>query len=179
MKSTPSIFRILIIPLVLLQGCGMQKQSSQEEDIEAIKELQATYKNAVSNGDLDLFMSLWEDEAIRMVSDLNYIVGKENIKEHFRVYFEQFQVGVTLYGDYVIQVFGNVAFSHSNITISFTPVGGDATTYTDFKYLEIYKKQQDGSWKIHIGNVTTNPTLTDQNHSPNQMKNQDKSAPKL
>ena len=60
-----------------------------EADIAAINELYEQYILAGNTGDLDLFMTLWMDNAIRMVQDTPAIIGQEPIRAHFKVPFEQ------------------------------------------------------------------------------------------
>ncbi|GAG86570.1 unnamed protein product, partial [marine sediment metagenome] len=65
---------------------------SMGDDIAAINELYDQYCLRVNTGDLDLFISLWTDDATRMDVDLPAIVGKENIRAHFKPRFEKFNI---------------------------------------------------------------------------------------
>lgn len=129
---------------------------SMETDITAINELYDQYCLAANTGDLDLFISLWADDATRMDPDLPAIVGKENIRAHFKVPFEQFNTNVAIYGETEVHVSGDLAFSRGTYTLSLTPKEGGPTTYIDGKWLDILKRQADGSWKIYIDCVNYN-----------------------
>lgn len=123
---------------------------SREADITAINELYDQYCLRVNTGDLDLFISLWTDDAIKMDVDYPAIFGKENIRAYFKVPFEQFNINAAIYGETEVQVSDDWAFSRGTYTLSLTPKEGGSTTYIDGKWLDILKRQADGSWKIYI-----------------------------
>jgi uncharacterized protein (TIGR02246 family) len=171
---------ILFLILFFLYSCSdVEQNPGAEADLAAIEEIHRQYRAGANTGDLDLFMSVWADDAIRMESDMNIIKGKEKIREHFRPVFEQFDVTVTIYGDKKIQVEGDVAYSYGNFIISLTPSGGDSASHTDFKYLEIYRRRADGSWKIQIGTATTNPPWSDDVTLQDLLQRVDPTVPKL
>ncbi|MCK5208631.1 MAG: DUF4440 domain-containing protein [Cyclobacteriaceae bacterium] len=133
-----------------------EKKPSVEEDIAAINELYAQYCIQANAGDLDNFLSLWEDDAIRMDPDKPSIIGKENIRNFFVPSFELFNVKVAVYGDIEIQISGDMAFSRGTYKLSLTPKEGGPTTHIDGKWLDINKRQTDGSWKIYIDMINYN-----------------------
>ncbi len=147
---------ILFITLAMLSCTfGCQKQDV-EDDISAINELYDQYCLKANAGDLESFLSLWEDNAIRMEPDSPAIFGKENIRTFFKVKFEQFNINVAIYGDTEVQVEEDLAFSRGTYTLSLTPKEGGPTTHIDGKWLDILKRQADGSWKIYIDMVNYN-----------------------
>jgi uncharacterized protein (TIGR02246 family) len=140
---------------MLFSAISCQKQDT-EADIAAINELYDQYCIQANAGDLDNFLFLWEDNAIRMEPDNPSIIGKENINFFFEVPFEQFNTNVAIYGDTEIQVTKDMAFSRGTYTLSLTPKEGGPTTHIDGKWLDILKRQTDGSWKIYIDMVNYN-----------------------
>lgn len=147
---------ILAIALaMLLSAISCQKQNT-EADIAAINELYKQYCLSGNAGDLESFLSLWEDNAIRMQPDVPAFFGKENIRTFFKVPFEQFNTNVAIYGDTEVQVEEDLAFSRGTYTLSLTPKEGGPTTHIDGKWLDILKRQVDGSWKIYIDMVNYN-----------------------
>ena len=91
-----------------------------------------------------------------LVSVRSEIIGKENITKYFEPSFELFSVNVAVYGDTEIQISGDMAFSRGTYTLSLTPKEGGATTTFNGKWLDIEKRQTDGSWKIYIDMVNYN-----------------------
>jgi len=144
-------------------SCAKQeKKPSVEEDIAAINELYNQYLIHANAGDIDNFLSLWEDNAIRMDPDKPTIIGKENLRQFFEPSFGLFSVSVTVYGDIEIQISGDMAFSRGNYTLLLTPKEGGPSTHFDGKWLDIDKRQPDGSWKIYIDMINYNgPPIVD------------------
>jgi len=127
-----------------------------EADIAAIHELYDQWCIAANADDLDLFISLWAEDAVLMNQDTPAIFGKEQIRAHYRILFEQFNIAVAIYGETEVQVSGDLAFSRGTGTMSLTPKGEGPKTFADAKWIDILKKQADGTWKVYCDCVTNN-----------------------
>jgi len=55
------------------------------------------------------------------------------------------------------QIAGDFGFAHGTYFVSVTPKGGGAVKSKEGKFLTIFKKQADGSWKIYRDSVSPNP----------------------
>ena len=130
--------------------------SSYESDVAAINELYDQYCLASNEDDIDHFMSLWDDDAIRMSPDLPAFVGKEMVCSYFETLFEKSTGIVAIYGETEVQVAGDMAFSRGTYTVSLSPKAGGPATHIDGKWLDILKRQTDGSWKIYRDCVNFN-----------------------
>ena len=180
MKKLNLNFLIFIILFSILFGCAQEsKETDVEADIAAIKELYNQYCLAGNTGDLDLFMTLWTDDAIRMDHNNFAVVGKEKIRSHFKVRFDPFDNKIALYGEIEVEVSGDLAFARDNVILDITPKGKDTTTHFDVKFLDILKRQTDGSWKIYIDSPSLNPNLSDESMEAELGKDQDLSDPVL
>ena len=164
----------------ILFGCAQNnKNVNTEADIAAIKELYNQYCQACNASDLDGFMTLWTDDAIRMDANNFGIVGKENIRAYFKKRMDPFNNKMVLYGETEIQVSGDLAFARGNVTLDITPKKKDTTTHFDVKFLDILKRQEDGSWKIYIDSPSLNPNLSDESVETDLGKDEDLSEPML
>ncbi len=130
--------------------------SSYESDVAAINELYDQYCLASNEDDIDHFMSLWDDDAIRMSPDLPAFVGKEMVRSYFETLFEKSTGIIAIYGETEVQVAGDMAFSRGTYTVSLSPKAGGPATHIDGKWLDILKRQTDGSWKIYRDCVNFN-----------------------
>ena len=159
MKKLKSYCQIVFVILLLFTAfsCAKQeKKPSVEEDIAAINELYNQYSILANAGDFDNFLSLWEENAILMEPDIPSIIGKEKIGSFFEPSFEQFNLNVVLNDNAEIKISGDIAFSRGTYTLSVTPKEGGPTTHFDGKWLDIDKRQADGSWKIYIDMINYN-----------------------
>ena len=146
----------LIVLLLFFFSCMQQEKVDVEADIVAINELYAQYCLGANTDDLDLFISCWADDAIRLEPDHSSIFGKENIRAFFKVLYDRFNINITIYGDTEIQVTKDMAFGRGTAILLLTPKEGGPTTHLDAKWLDILKRQTDGSWKIYRDMVNYN-----------------------
>lgn len=147
---------ILVITLAMLCFTLSCQEQDTEADIAAITALYDQYCLAANTDDLDLFISCWADDAIRLEPDQSSIFGKEDIRAFFKVLYDQFNLNIVIYGDTEIQVIKDMAFGRGTATLSLTPKEGGPTTHFDAKWLDILKRQEDGSWKIYRDMINFN-----------------------
>ncbi|MFQ5813619.1 MAG: YybH family protein [Anaerolineae bacterium] len=118
-----------------------------EADIAAINEIWEGYTAGANTGDLDLWISLWDVNGIRMAPDAPPVIGKEQIRAQMKVPFEQLDIEIAI-DNQEVQVGGDWAFSRGTYTLSTTPKAGGETAHVDGKFLTVLKRQSDGTWKI-------------------------------
>jgi len=145
-----------VVIILFFFSCMQQEKVDVEADIAAINELYDQYVHAANTDDLDLFISTWDDDAIRLEPGRSSILGKENIRAFFKTLYDQFNLNIVIYGDTEIQVSKDMAFGRGTATLSLTPKEGGSTTHLDLKWLDILKKQEDGSWKIYRDMINFN-----------------------
>ncbi len=122
---------------------------SVEADIAAIEDVLNQYTLAMTTGDLDLWMSLYTDDTVKMAPDEPAAFGKEELRAMMQPLFDNFTFEEMAIFDVVIQVAGDWAFVRCNFTATLTPKAGGESLYMDAKDLSIYKRQADGSWKLY------------------------------
>jgi uncharacterized protein (TIGR02246 family) len=147
----------MVLPLVFLLCFTFSCQQGEEvgeqpvvdvtADVEAINEIWNQYVLGANTDDLELWISLWDENGIRMAPDTPATFGKEQIRAQMEPLFGQFNFEITINNEEV-QIAGDWAFSRGAYILSLTPkVGGETTTF-EGKYLTILKRQADGSWKV-------------------------------
>ena len=119
-------------------------------DVFLVYELWIEYAAAAHDGDLERWISLWIDDGIQMAPDALPRVGKEQIRSAMQPSFDLFFMSNMVIKTEEVQIFGNRAYSHGTYEFVMTPKeGGESMSYSG-KFLDILKKQVDGSWKIAI-----------------------------
>jgi uncharacterized protein (TIGR02246 family) len=122
---------------------------SVEDDMAAIEEAMDLYALAMKTGDLDLWMSLYTDDTVKMAPDAPAAFGKEALRASMEPLFGAFTFEEMAIFDVVIQLAGDYAFTHCNFTATMTPKAGGESLYMDAKDMSIMQRQADGSWKIY------------------------------
>ena len=178
MKKLKLNFPIFLFLFGILFSCAQNnKDADVEADIAAIKEHYDQYIHYANTGDLDLFISLWADDATRMEPGTPAIVGKENIRAHFKTIFDLFNHKMVMIGETEVQVFGDLAFAYGTVTLSSTPKEEGPTIQTDIKWLDGLKRQADSSWKIYVDCINFHPSWGSDVNPAKLLENQKQSSP--
>ncbi len=128
--------------------------ASRDADVEAIRQADLAWSAAQASDGLDGVMPFYVDDAIFLPPNSPMVIGKEAIREAsasidspgFSISWKPMKVEVAQSGElgYAIGNFeGNIVDSAGNLV----PVKG--------KYVEIWKKQADGSWKVAVDMPST------------------------
>ncbi len=131
-------------------GCNPTSESvpdSQDLDIEAIRQADLAWSAAQAADGLDGTMSFYLDDAIMLPPNRPMAIGKEAIREAsasvaspgFSVSWKPMKIEVARSGD-IGYAIGNFEGTRVDSAGKPVPVKG--------KYVEIWKKQADGSWKV-------------------------------
>ncbi len=131
-------------------GCSPASQSvvdSRDVDMEAIRQADLAWAAAQASDGLDGTMSFYLDDAILLPPNRPMAIGKEAIREAsgfiaspgFSVSWRPMKIEVARSGDigYAIGTFEGTSVDSAGNPV---PAKG--------KYVEIWKKQADGSWKV-------------------------------
>jgi len=122
---------------------------SVEDDMAAIEEAMDVYALAMTTGDLDLWMSLYTEDTVKMMPDQPAVFGKEALRASMEPLFNGFTFEEMAIFDVEIKVAGDYAFTRCNFTATMTPKAGGEPLYMDAKDMSIMQRQADGSWKIY------------------------------
>jgi len=148
-----SFFTLVFV--IALFGCQKESQEqagsetiSVEADVEALNEENRKYDYAVNSGNLDGFVALFTDDAVQMPNNDPIVVGKNEIRSRAEDNFANNTMKLT---DTVkdIKVSGDWAIVRGNFTNVITPKDGGADVTEVGKWIAVYQRQSDGSWKIY------------------------------
>lgn len=124
-----------------------EEVATTEADAAAMESLRAKYVAAYNAEDVDGLVSLFTDDAIRMLPDEPAISGAEELRADFGRRFEETDAEVSVATD-EIEVAGDWAFTCGTFSVTATPAaGGEPMQYTG-KWINIMQRQVDDSWKI-------------------------------
>ena len=151
MKKLKFNCQVSFVLLLLFTAFSCAKQETKpsvEEDIAAINELYKQATLACSSGEVELYLSLFTEDAVVMATEFPAIIGKEELRPAMEGLFSQFDLKLPYTVDEV-EVHGDWAFARSSFQYSMTLKEGGETTTRAGKELDIFKRQADGSWKIY------------------------------
>ena len=120
---------------------------SPAEDVAAIKNALDKGITAVHAGDASALAACYMDDAIVMPPNEASLTGKEGLRSWIEPHFSQFTEKISAQVAEV-EVVGDWAFLRATYTVTLTPKAGGEPSEDSGKWLQIYKRQPDGSWQI-------------------------------
>ena len=157
MKKLIICFPFLLLTAIITSGCTLTNKQ-EKDDIAAIDKFYVDYLHFVETGDLDGFMTLWDDNAMRAAPDLPNTIGKEEIRALFKDIFDASDNKLTPIEEIRLEVCGDMAYGYRTFTLTSIFKEDGTVMQIDFKVLSIFKRKPDGSWKLYIDCLNTNPT---------------------
>jgi ketosteroid isomerase-like protein len=137
---------------------GIVVAGAEDDSFRAsVEEIFDTYSSANMNKDVESWIALWDEKGIKMAPKSPAIYGKLAIEELKRKKMKapgDLEMSIKIEDT---QIAGDFGFAHGTYFGSVTPEGGGAANSFEGKYLTIFKKQADGSWKIYRDAVSSNP----------------------
>jgi len=159
---------LMILPLVFLLcftfGCQQGEEVAEEamvaalteEDVEANNAMTAEFAKAATAMDLVAVSNFYAEDAIVMPPNQHIIQGKDAIRASKEVYppVKEFIASVDeVYG------YGDLAVVRGTYELSIQPEGVQEPIKDMGKWIEIRRKQQDGSWLIEVDIWNSNNPL--------------------
>jgi len=123
--------------------------TNKGSDEALIHELWREYTSALKDGDMKRWLALWMPEGKQMPPGVPQRVGTEQIREGFMPLITLFDVQMDISPEEV-RILGDQAYSHGKYEYTLAPREGGETINNEGKFLTIFVRQVDGSWKISI-----------------------------
>ena len=156
-KSIWRIIAILLLSLTWILTAGCTSKIDLEKEKENLLNTDIEFsKTSVEKGAAEAFYLYLTDDAVQLPAGLPPIVGREKIRQSMSgsskavLKWEPVKAEVAKSGDF--------GYTWGNYEVSWQ--GEDGKTQTLYgKYLNIWKKQPDGTWKaaVDIGNQAPPP----------------------
>ena len=148
------------VSILLLAGCQQPTTStasdsfSEEADITAIRQLQSDWNIAVEAGSVDGYAAVLDDDIELLPTDAEPINGVGNYRAMLNGVFSSEDFKVEVMAPSVIEVDGDRAYARYDYIIHRTPKGSTETVSSYRKFLDVMRRQDDGSWRVykHIWN---------------------------
>jgi len=106
------------------------------------------FADAWKNADVEALVSLAADDAVIMTPNDSTLYGAAEWKEWLDEYFLYFRLAAFSEPERNVIVHGAYATECTTYMIAISPVGSRSRIRDDGRFLTIWKRQPDGSWKI-------------------------------
>ena len=147
---------ILILVALLATACQPAAEqpdpateaAQQAEDIAAIRSAFDEGVAAGHAGDAAALAACWfTEDTVTMQPNLPTRIGKEAHQSYLQTTFDQFAMKITAQTEEV-EVAGDWGFIRLNFTQTLTPKAGGEPIEVSGRWLQIWKRGPDGSWKV-------------------------------
>ena len=150
---------LMIIPLVILLcftfGCQQGEEMTEEvgvkalsdEDVAAIKVATEEYIQAVNSDDSAATAALSTEDAVLMPPNQPMVQGRAAIQTWYEAFPTTTEFNLTVEE---IKGRGDLAFVRGTYSLTIVPEGAPEPIQDTGKYVEIRRKQPDGSWLIVV-----------------------------
>lgn len=154
-------YQVILVAVVLLTftACNNQLVDQQAEE-ERLMELSREWAQSVKDRDVEKMLSYWADDAIVMSANEAAVVGIDALRgmvessmqiEGFEIFWEPQEATVSKCGD-----MGYVTIKNY-MTMPIDTLGNTRTVFN--KGVEIWRKQDDGTWKNVLDISNSDPTI--------------------
>ena len=128
--------------------------ASSADDIAAIQKLQADWNAAVEAGSVDGYAAVLDDDIELLPTDAETIRGIANYRAMLEGVFTTDDFRIEIAVPATIEVDGDMAWSRYDYVIHRTAKDGSGTFSSYRKFLDVMRRQDDGSWRVykHIWN---------------------------
>ena len=132
---------------------------NNEIEIAKIEELFAQWDAAVETSNLDGYVDGLDENITLMPPGGVVIKGRENYRKFLGPVFESATYTVTNNSPKKFEIFGDIGIIHSHLSVNLTFKDGASSVasegaiqdnISEGKYLDVLRKQEDGSWKCLV-----------------------------
>ena len=153
--------RAFVLPVIIAFGCVMEDatQDSTEQKAAAPVEDAAAVRQAIDAGnarviagfkagDANAAAAQYAPDAVVMLAEAPAMRGQAAIVEGLNGWFSEATITDFTLTTGDVMVAGDLAIETGAYTMTLTPKAGGAAHTDQGKYLTVWKKQPDGSWKL-------------------------------
>jgi len=146
MKLLITVMIVLGISLVQF-SCGRPETFDVGQIRKSIEEANTKYSDAIQKNNLADAVALYTDDATMVPPDGELIKGKQAIEELYKKFFQMGMKEIVLT---TIEVGGSggTVYEIGKTRVRIQPEG-QAAILDSTKYLVIWNRQTDGTWKVH------------------------------
>lgn len=136
---------ITLSTLVTL-ACGGAATHNPDQDRQAIATVTAQTQAAENAGSVEQMRPHFADDVVMMGPNTPTVTGADSVAAAMRAFFDAFTVQIQ-YTSMEIVVIGDWAFDRGTYHHTLTPKSGGVSMLANGRYLWLYRRHPDGSWK--------------------------------
>jgi uncharacterized protein (TIGR02246 family) len=144
---TAVLFALIVTSSSIAYAGSKANDEGMREARAAIEAANAKFSEAFARGDSKALSAMYTSDAVALPPDSEMIRGNEAIGEFWKATRDSGVRGAALTTIEVSRS-GDVAYEVGKVSLTIQPAGKEPTTAIA-KYMVVWKRQGDGSWKLH------------------------------
>ncbi len=133
---------------LVLCGCATVKAGDDTAFRAVVEEIYAKYAGSVTSGDGDRWLTNWHEDGVQMRPDSPSVVGKKAIEERVRKAWPTMAMTMTIKVEEAVAA-GDWGYAKGTYLQTITPKAGGPVTKVDGKWLDILKRDADGTRRLY------------------------------
>jgi len=147
------LFIAVVGTFIFQSGCPPDKSpvvaDTRAADEQAIRDGEAAWVKDFAAKDVEKIAGHYADDGYSMIPDMTIMKGKDAIRAGLKEEFADPNSTLDFHPDKVeVAKSGDIAYSQGNYTYTSTDSKTKKRVIEHGGYIEVYKKQADGSWKV-------------------------------
>ena len=138
-----------IAAVALVAACSGDGGGDAQAARAEIERLGHQWEEAANTAEVERLLEVYAPDAVILPPAGPQIEGIATIRELFRQEFEQFDTKIA-FTTQEIEVAGDMAYRRGRYVWRGTPRGSGRSFETTNKFLEVWRRQPDGSWRLAI-----------------------------
>lgn len=137
-----------IFPLIclLLVSCKNDNKPGTEDEKELIRSISNARAKAFNEGNASAIAVHFTEDALLMAPGKPALKGRQAVQDYYQSLFDEYDPQLeSRYEE--VEVSGDLAYGRGFAKVTLVPKNGGAALVSTAKYLNILKRQVDGSWK--------------------------------
>jgi uncharacterized protein (TIGR02246 family) len=148
MKARFSTLLAVVLLVCLFSPVALAQTGKSEMD--KLRKAVSDLAEAYDRFNVDKILGMYAEDATYLIEDAEMLRGKEAIRKYFS---QEWPEKVQFKRDVIdLKIEGNMAYEIANQIVTIQMKGQEPQT-TPNKFIHIWKKQKDGSWKVLIDMV--------------------------
>lgn len=152
MNKSFALFAVLVGVVAFQLGCKPAESPAPPDtraaDAQAIRDGEAAWVNDFATKDPEKVLSHYSDDADSMIPDMALMTGHDSIRAGLKQEFSDPNSTLDFHAAKVeVSKSGDMAYSQGTYSYTSTDPKTKKAVHEHGNYIEVYKKQPDGSWK--------------------------------
>lgn len=138
-------FVVAAILTMIFSTCSKPAEQDVVAEIAKIKALSAARAQAFNDGNATIIADAFTEDGLLMAPDMNSMQGREAVRGYYQKIFNEYKTFLES-GYEEVKISGDLGYGIGYAKVKLVPHNGGDTLVSTAKYVNILRRQDDGTW---------------------------------